>query len=118
MKADASPVVFVIDDDAMMRRAITDLLESVDVRVQPFGSTHEFLAVERPDAPGCLVLDVRLPGQSGLDFQRSLASRGIEIPVVFVSGHGNVSMCVRAMKYGAVDFLTKPFHNQELLDAV
>ena len=118
MKADAAPVVFVIDDDASMRCAIADLLESVGTQVQVFASTQEFLAMDRRDAPGCLVLDVRLPGQSGLDFQRCLASRGIDIPIVFITGFGDVSVCVRAMKAGAVDFLTKPFRNQELLDAV
>lgn len=112
------PVVFVVDDDPSIRDALEDLLHSVGLEARLFGSTREFLHSERPDAPGCLVLDVRLPGPSGLDFQRDLASSGIHLPIVFISGHGDIPMSVRAMKAGAVEFLTKPFRDQELLDAI
>jgi len=112
------PVVFVIDDDASMRDALEDLIRSVGLEVQLFGSPQEFLQARLPDAPGCLVLDVRLPGQSGLDFQRGLAAAGIDLPVVFITGHGDIPMSVRAMKAGAVEFLTKPFRDQDLLDAI
>jgi len=112
------PVVFVIDDDPSMRDSLQDLLQSVGMEARVFRSTQEFLRAERPDAPGCLVLDVRLPGQSGLDFQRTLAASGIELPIVFISGHGDIPMTVRAMKAGAVEFLAKPFRDQDLLDAI
>src|SRR6266852_5562088 len=112
------PVVFVIDDDRMVRDALGDLLRSVGLSVESFGSPQEFLQSKRPQAPGCLVLDVRLPGASGLEFQRKLAESGIQLPVIFITGHGDISMSVRAMKSGAVEFLTKPVHDQELLDAI
>ena len=115
---DVTAVVFVIDDDASMRTAIEDLVGSVSLRVRPFASPREFLASERPDAPGCLVLDVRLPGMSGLTFQTELAKAGVDLPVIFITGHGDIRMSVRAMKAGAVEFLTKPFHDQDLLDAI
>jgi FixJ family two-component response regulator len=115
---DQSPVVFIVDDDASVRDAITDLLLSVGLTVHAFGSTQEFLQSNRPNAPGCLVLDVRMPGQSGLEFQRTLMNAGIHLPVIFISGHGDIPMSVRAMKSGAVEFLTKPLHEQELLDAI
>jgi len=116
--ADDQPVVFVVDDDPSMRATLTDVRRSVGLQVQTFASAREFMDSKPPDAPGCLVLDVRLPGQSGLDFQRTLAKSGMELPVVFITGHGDVSMSVRAMKAGAVDFLIKPFRDQDLLDAV
>ena len=112
------PVAFVIDDDALVRDAVTDLLGSVGLGVQSFGSTQDFLQSKRPDAPGCIVLDVRLPGASGLEFQRTLAESSIQLPVIFISGHGDISMSVRAIKSGAIEFLTKPLREQELLDAV
>jgi FixJ family two-component response regulator len=112
------PVVFVIDDDPSVRDALAGLLGSVGLDVLAFGSTQDFLQSERPDLPGCLVLDVRLPGRSGLDFQRELAQAGIHLPIVFITGHGDIPMSVRAMKAGAIEFLTKPFHDQELLDGV
>jgi FixJ family two-component response regulator len=113
-----SPTVFVIDDDEDMRSALGNLLRSVGHEVRLFGSTAEFLQEAPPDAPGCLVLDVRLPGMSGLDFQNKLASTNAHIPIVFMTGHGDIPMSVRAMKGGAVDFLTKPFRDQDMLDAV
>ena len=116
--ANDQPVVFVVDDDPSMRATLTDVMRSVGLQVQTFASAREFMDSKPPDAPGCLVLDVRLPGQSGLDFQRTLAKSGMELPVVFITGHGDVSMSVRAMKAGAVDFLIKPFRDQDLLDAV
>ena len=116
--ADDQPVVFVVDDDPSMRATLTDVMRSVGLQVQTFASAREFMDSKLPDAPGCLVLDVRLPGQSGLDFQRTLAKSGMELPVVFITGHGDVPMSVRAMKAGAVDFLIKPFRDQDLLDAV
>jgi FixJ family two-component response regulator len=112
------PVVFVIDDDPSVRDALAGLLRSVGLDVLSFGSTQEFLQSKRPDAPGCLVLDVRLPGRSGLDFQREMAESGIHLPTVFITGHGDIPMSVRAIKAGAIEFLTKPFHDQELLDAI
>jgi FixJ family two-component response regulator len=115
---EVTAVVFVIDDDPSMRAALEDLVGSVGLGVRPFASPHEFLASKRPDAPGCLVLDVRLPGMSGLTFQKELARVGIHLPVIFITGHGDISMSVRAMKAGAVEFLTKPFHDQDLLDAI
>src|SRR4029450_7429080 len=116
--ADEQPVVFVVDDDPSMRATLTDVMRSVGLQVQTFASAQEFMGSKLPDAPGCLVLDVRLPGQSGLDFQRMLAESGMDLPVVFITGHGDVPMSVRAMKAGAVDFLIKPFRDQDLLDAV
>ena len=115
---EAAPVVFVVDDDPSVRRAIQRLVESVGLQVELFGSAQEFLRSKRPDAPSCLVLDVRLPGISGLDFQRELADANIHIPIVFITAHGDIAMTVRAMKAGAVEFLTKPFRDQDLLDAI
>jgi FixJ family two-component response regulator len=112
------PVVFVIDDDAGMRGALRSLLESVGLRVEPFGSAPEFLQSTLPDIASCLVLDIRLPGVSGLDFQDDLAKADIHIPIIFMTGHGDIPMTVKAMKAGAVDFLTKPFRDQDMLDAV
>jgi FixJ family two-component response regulator len=110
--------VFVIDDDAAMRAAIAGLLKSVGLRSECFGTAQEFLASSRQDIPSCLVLDIRLPGVNGLDFQRELAEAGIHIPIIFVTGHGDIPMTVKAMKSGAVEFLTKPFRHQDLLDAI
>lgn len=112
------PIVFVVDDDAAVRHAIKDLLESVGIRAETFRSGREFLARKPADAPSCLILDVRLPGTSGLEFQRELNAAGFEIPIVFITGHGDIPITVQAMKAGAVDFLTKPFREQELLDAI
>jgi RNA polymerase sigma factor (sigma-70 family) len=111
-------MVFVVDDDPSVGRAIKRLVESVGLRVAHFGSAKEFLGSMRPDAPSCLVLDVRLPGISGLDFQRQLSESNINIPIIFISAHGDIPMTVRAMKAGAIEFLTKPFRDQDLLDAV
>jgi FixJ family two-component response regulator len=111
-------VVFVIDDDPSMRGALEDLVGSVGLQVRAFASPQDFLQSQRPDAPGCLVLDVRLPGMSGLAFHKELARLGVALPVIFITGHGDIPMSVRAMKAGAVEFLTKPFHDQELLDAI
>ena len=111
-------LVFVIDDDASMRDAISRLLNAVGLTVQTFASARAFLNRRLPDVPGCVVLDVRLPGLSGLDLQREMVERGIHIPVVFITGHGDIPMSVQAMKAGAVEFLTKPFRDQDLLDAV
>ena len=111
-------IVYVVDDEASLRDAIKSLLRSVGLRVEAFGSGAEFLKVKLPDAAACLVLDVRLPGVSGLDFQSELAKAGIHIPIIFITGHGDIPMTVRAMKAGAVEFLTKPFRDQDLLDAV
>ena len=112
------PIVFVVDDDASMRQALARLLQSVQLRVEIFASPQEFLRSARPSVPSCLVLDVRLPGLSGLDFQAELTKADIRIPIVFITGHGDIPMSVRAMKAGAVDFLAKPFRDQDLLDAV
>jgi FixJ family two-component response regulator len=112
------PVVFVVDDDPALRHALTNLLRSVGLRVETFGSAREFLAGPRPDAPGCLVLDVRLPGLSGLDLQHELATAQLDLPIIFITGYGDIPMTVRAMKAGAVEFLTKPFRDQDLLDAI
>ena len=112
------PVVFVVDDDPSLRHALTNLLRSVGLRVATFGSAREFLAGPRPDAPGCVVLDVRLPGLSGLDLQHELAAAQIDLPIIFITGYGDIPMTVRAMKAGAVEFLTKPFRDQDLLDAI
>ncbi|HXE47351.1 MAG TPA: response regulator transcription factor [Ramlibacter sp.] len=117
-KQDKRAVVFVIDDDPSMLGALDNLLGSVGLDVRVFPSAQEFLLAERPDAPGCLVLDVRLPGMSGLAVQQQLASSGVALPVIFISGHADVPITVRAMKAGAQEFLTKPFNDQELLDAV
>lgn len=116
--SEATPIVFVVDDDPSVRHAIKRLLGSVGLQVELFGSAQEFLRSKRPDAPSCLVLDVRLPGISGLDFQRELAEANIHIPIIFITGHGDIPMSVRAMKGGAIEFLTKPFRDQELLDAI
>jgi FixJ family two-component response regulator len=116
--ADDAPIVFVVDDDSAARAAIRSLLDSVGLQSKLFGSTEEFLACSRPDTPACLVLDVRLPGISGLDFQRDLAATDIAIPIIFITGHGDIPMTVEAMKAGAVEFLTKPFRAQVLLDAI
>jgi RNA polymerase sigma factor (sigma-70 family) len=113
-----SPVVFVVDDDASVRSSLKFLLSTVGLQVESFDSADTFLRKNPPDTPSCLVLDVRLPGLSGLDFQRELATRKIYIPIVFLTGHGDIPMSVRAMKAGAVEFLTKPFRDQDLLDAV
>jgi FixJ family two-component response regulator len=115
---DPQPVVFVVDDDAAVRDAVRGLIASVGLRVESYGSTHEFLSAKRPDTPACLVLDVRLPDASGLELQRDLSQAGIHIPIIFITGHADVPMSVRAMKAGAVEFLTKPFRGQELLDAI
>ena len=115
---DADPIVFVVDDDASVRDAVKRLISSVGLRVETFGSTREFLDSKRPEAPACLVLDVRLPDASGLEFQRDLADANVHIPIIFITGHADVPMTVRAMKAGAVEFLTKPFRGQELLDAI
>ena len=111
-------IVFVVDDDAAIRDAVRKLISSVGLRVETFGSTREFLNATRPAAPACLVLDVRLPDVSGLEFQRDLAQANIQLPIIFITGHADVPMTVRAMKAGAVEFLTKPFRGQELLDAI
>ena len=113
-----APTVFVIDDDAAVRASIQGLLKSVGLRSESFGTAQAFLASKRPDGPSCLVLDVRLPGISGLDFQHELADAGIQIPIIFITGHGDIPMTVKAMKSGAVEFLTKPFRDQDLLDAI
>jgi FixJ family two-component response regulator len=112
------PIVFIVDDDLSVRDALRNLLRSVGLRVETFGSAQEFLASPPPDSPACLVLDVRLPGLSGLDLQRKLAEIKMEIPIIFITAHGDIQMSVRAMKSGAVEFLTKPFRDQDLLDAV
>jgi FixJ family two-component response regulator len=114
----APPVVYVVDDDRSVRAALEDLLASVGLDARSFGSTQELLDGIAPDAPGCLVLDVRMPGQSGLDFQRQMAGLGIRLPVIFITGHGDVAAAVRAMKDGAIELLTKPFREQDLLDAI
>ena len=115
---EADPIVFVIDDDAAVRESVQKLIASVGLRAETFGSTREFLNAKRPEVPSCLILDVRLPGVGGLEFQRELAEARIEIPIIFITGHADVPMSVRAMKAGAVEFLTKPFRGQELLDAI
>jgi FixJ family two-component response regulator len=115
---DEHPVVFVIDDDRSIREALEGLLRSVGLAVHAFASTQDFMHAARPDAPGCLVLDVRLPGLSGLDFQRELSKSTNPLPIIFITGHGDIPMSVRAIKAGAIEFLTKPFRDQELLDAV
>ncbi|HXQ36249.1 MAG TPA: response regulator transcription factor [Anaerolineales bacterium] len=114
----STQLVYVIDDDASMRQAISRLLHAIGLTVRTFGSAREFLSTRLPDLPACLVLDVRLPGLSGLDLQREMVERGIHVPVIFITGHGDIPMSVQAMKAGAVEFLTKPFRDQDLLDAV
>jgi FixJ family two-component response regulator len=115
---EADPIVFVVDDDESVRDAVKRLIASVGLRVETFGSTREFLNSKRPQAPACLVLDVRLPDVSGLELQRDLAAANVQIPIIFITGHADIPMSVRAMKAGAVEFLTKPFRGQELLDAI
>jgi FixJ family two-component response regulator len=112
------PIVVVIDDDDLVREAVCDLLRSVGLSSKPFASVSEFLKWKLPDGPSCLVLDVRLPGVSGLDFQSELTKANVHIPIVFMTGHGDIPMSVRAMKGGAVDFLSKPFRDQDMVDAV
>jgi FixJ family two-component response regulator len=116
--AAAVPTVFIIDDDRGMRQSIQDLVESVGLRAESFATGEEFLKRKRTNDPSCLVLDVRLPQMSGLDFQRQLAETGMQIPIIFVTAHGDVPMSVRALKSGAMEFLTKPFRDQDLLDAI
>lgn len=112
------PIVYIIDDEEMIRSGMRRLIQSVGLKVEAFSSTRDFLLAERPDAPACLLLDVRMPGTSGLDFQRQLAEAEISVPIIFMSGHGDVPMTVRAMKEGAREFLTKPVRSQDLIDAV
>jgi FixJ family two-component response regulator len=114
----ADPIVFIIDDDASFRRSTGRLIQSMGFQVKTFGGAAEFLSTGRTDVPSCMVLDVRLPGLSGLDLQQELGEAGIEIPIIFITGHGDIPMSVRAMKAGAVEFLTKPFREQDLLDAI
>ena len=118
MNTEDPPVVFIVDDDASMRRSIQDLLSSVALESKAFATPHEFLDSKRTDCHGCMILDIRLPGMSGLDFQRELTKAGVKLPIIFITGHGDVPMSVQAMKSGAVEFLMKPFRPQELLDAV
>ena len=118
MGTEDEPVVFIVDDDVSVRRSIQDLLSSIALRSEAFATPQDFLDAKRADCAGCLVLDVRLPGMSGLDFQRRLVETGVTIPIIFITGHADVPMTVQAMKSGAVEFLTKPFRPQELLDAV
>lgn len=118
INAMGDPIVYIVDDDRSVRAALEDLLASVGLKVSTFGSTKEFLAYPLEDAPGCLVLDVRMPGQSGMDFHRQMIEMGIGLPVVFITGHGDIAMGVEAMKNGAIEFLTKPFRDQNLLDAI
>jgi FixJ family two-component response regulator len=115
---EADSIVFVVDDDPSFRRSAERLIRLAGFKVQAFGSAGEFLAAKRPDVPSCLVLDVRMPGLSGLDLQRELAKAGAVIPIIFVTGHGDIPMSVQAMKAGAVEFLTKPFREKKLLDAI
>jgi FixJ family two-component response regulator len=114
----AAPTVFVVDDDDLVRASIQGMLKSVGLRSETFGTAQEFLRSKRSDGPSCLVLDIRLPGVNGLDFQHQLVDAGILIPVIFITGHGDIPMTVKAMKSGAVEFLTKPFRDQDLLDAI
>ena len=118
MKSSEAPTVFVIDDDASMRESIQGLLKSANLRSKSFGAAEEFLSGKRPEGPSCLVLDIGLPGINGLEFQRQLADAGLLIPIIFITGHGDIPMTVKAMKSGAVEFLTKPFLDQTLLDAI
>jgi FixJ family two-component response regulator len=117
-RQEEQPIVIVIDDDDLVREAVCDLLRSIGLLTKPFASVPEFLKSKLPDGPSCLVLDVRLPGLSGLDFQSELNKSNIQIPIVFMTGHGDIPMTVRALKGGAVDFLSKPFRDQDMLDAV
>jgi FixJ family two-component response regulator len=116
--ANATPVVYVIDDDDSVRTALSSLIRSVGLQVDTFASASAFMSAKRPDAPSCLILDVRLPGVSGLDFQTELAKTNTLIPIIFITGHGDIPMSVKAMKAGAIEFLTKPFRDQDLLDAI
>jgi FixJ family two-component response regulator len=116
--SEADAMVFVVDDDAAMRRSLGNLIRAIGLQVEAFASAQEFLRRKRPDVPGCLVLDVRLPGASGLDLQTRMAEADMEIPIIFITGHGDIPMTVQAMKAGAVEFLTKPFRDQDLLDAI
>jgi FixJ family two-component response regulator len=116
--SDKDSIVYIVDDDLSVREGLEDLLQSVGLATASFGSTQDFLKSTRADIAGCIVLDVRLPGQSGLEFQRTLSEANIHLPIIFISGHGDIPMSVRAMKSGAVEFLTKPFGEQQLLDAV
>ena len=118
MKPAAVPTVFIVDDDSGMRQAVQDLVESVGLRAESFSTGEEFLKRQRTTDPSCLVLDVRLPQMSGLDFQNKLADVGVQIPIIFITAHGDIPMSVRALKSGAVEFLTKPFRDQDLLDAI
>jgi FixJ family two-component response regulator len=118
MKPAAVPTVFIVDDDGGVRRAVQDLVESVGLHAESFATGQEFLNRKRTSEPSCLVLDVRLPQMSGLDFQRALADAGVQIPIIFITAHGDIPMSVRALKSGAVEFLTKPFRDQDLLDAI
>ena len=118
MKSAAVPTVFIVDDDRGVRQAIQDLVESVGLRAEAFATAQEFLNRKRSADPSCLVLDVRLPQMSGLDFQRKLADLGLPIPIIFITAHGDIAMSVKALKSGAVEFLTKPFRDQDLLDAI
>ena len=118
MTPPAAPTVFVVDDDDLVRASIQGMLKSVGLRSETFGTAQEFLCSKRSDGPSCLVLDVRLPGVNGLDFQRELGDAGSGIPIIFITGHGDIPMTVKAMKSGAVEFLTKPFRDQDLLDAI
>ena len=110
--------VFIVDDDAQVRESLKDLIRSVGLRVELFASAQEFLRTQHPDAPTCLVLDVRMPGLSGFDLQKQASEAGLEIPIIFITGHGDIPMTVRAMKAGAIEFLSKPFRDQDLLDAI
>jgi FixJ family two-component response regulator len=114
----ADAIVYIVDDDVSMREALSSLIRSVGLQVQEYSTASEFLAHDRPDVPACLVLDVRLPGLSGLDLQNELARAGMQIPIIFITGHGDIPMSVRAMKAGAAEFLPKPFREQEMLDAI
>ena len=118
LASEAEPIIFVIDDDVAVRTTLSSLFRSVGLRVELFGSAHDFAQIKMPDVASCLVLDIRLPGVSGLDFQAELAEADIRIPIIFMTGHGDIPMSVKAMKAGAIDFLTKPFRDQDILDAV
>jgi FixJ family two-component response regulator len=118
MTAESAPTVFVIDDDPLVRASVQGLLKSVGLRSEAFETAEEFLRNKRPEGPSCLVLDVSLPGVNGLDFQRQLADAGVHTPIIFITGHGDIPMSVKAMKSGAAEFLTKPFQDQDLLDAI
>src|SRR3989449_11708695 len=118
MNPAGAPMVFVVDDDPSVRAAIQGLLKSASLRSESFETAEEFLRSKRPDGPSCLVLDVSLPGVNGLDFQRELADSGVQIPIIFITGHGDIPMTVKAMKSGAIEFLTKPFQDHDLLDAI